>query len=293
VTVNGLPAHSLQLKKRSLMAADTLLITAPPGVTIGNETDVVVIIDSTAGLKNVSTTAYKTYAAFTSVEKTVIPTNLSLPAQITSFSAESKSGLIFLRWISETVLEDAYWMIERKALSALDYQLIQEGRRTADELNPPFEKIAYLQGQAIPAARIAYTYADSLVQIGAIYAYRLSDVNYEGNINYHETIYQEVRPAFDFVLFDNSPNPFKTYTSLSYSLPLEAHVNLTIFSIVGQEVLKLVDAYQAAGFYQLEWKGTNENGQQVASGLYVVSFKADPAEGGKQISKLMKIMLLR
>jgi hypothetical protein len=293
VTVNGLPAHSLKLKTRAGMAPDTLIITVPPNVTIGNTTDVSVVIDSTAGLKNTTSTVPKIYSAFTSAEPKPVDTRLSLPAQIASFTSESKSGIVFLQWISESQLEDAYWMIERKLLSAIEFQSIQDGRRTLDESGPPFEALAYIQGQFLFSSKAMYTYADSLVDIGAIYAYRLSDVDYDGKINYHDVVYQEVNPPSDFILYKNSPNPFKTHTSISYSLPAEAQVNLKIYNVEGREVMTLVEASQAAGFYRLDWSGTNENGQSVASGLYIVSFKASAVKSGKEYAKILKIMLIR
>jgi len=293
VTVNGIAAHALQLKPCTGDAPDTLLVTVPVNVTIGNNTDVSVTVDSTAGLMNASTTGQKEYAVFTSVERQAVAVQLRLAVQLSSFTAESKSGNVQLKWIAEQGLTDAYWMLERKRLSPREYQSIQDGGRTVGETGPAFETIAYLAAQEGAEAPASYTYLDSLVEIGAIYAYRLSDVDFGGAVQFHDLLYQEVKPPSDFILFRNVPNPFNRSTSIRYSLPVEANVELKIYSVTGQEIKNLVSSDQYPGFYQLEWTGTNDNGQPVASGLYVISFRARSFRSGKNFSKLMKIMLLR
>jgi len=71
-----------------------------------------------------------------------------------------------------------------------------------------------------------------------------------------------------FSLFQNHPNPFNPETDISYNLPKEYHVKLTIFNVMGQKVRTLVDEDQIAGQKTVYWDGKDENGQGVASGIY-------------------------
>ena len=50
---------------------------------------------------------------------------------------------------------------------------------------------------------------------------------------------------------------------------LQTHVTLTIYNLLGQEVVRLVDQVQAAGRYEAVWHGVNSRGAGVASGVYL------------------------
>lgn len=71
------------------------------------------------------------------------------------------------------------------------------------------------------------------------------------------------------VLRQNYPNPFNPSTTIEYELPEAAHINISVYNILGQKVSTLFDGSRPAGMYQAVWRGTNEAGQQVSSGVYI------------------------
>ncbi|MFQ5648636.1 MAG: choice-of-anchor D domain-containing protein, partial [bacterium] len=71
-----------------------------------------------------------------------------------------------------------------------------------------------------------------------------------------------------FSLQPNYPNPFNAGTTIEYALPQTAKVILTIFNVRGQEVRKLIDKEQQAGFKKITWNGRNNLGTDVGSGVY-------------------------
>ena len=75
--------------------------------------------------------------------------------------------------------------------------------------------------------------------------------------------------APNFGLYQNHPNPFNPSTEISYSIPEEARVTLTIYNILGQEVRRLVDGIQGPGSYTVGWDGKDESGNHVSSGIYL------------------------
>ena len=65
------------------------------------------------------------------------------------------------------------------------------------------------------------------------------------------------------------PNLFNPSTTIAYEVPEQTHVTLTIYNLLGQEVVRLVDQVQTAGRYEAVWNGTNITGTGVASGVYL------------------------
>jgi subtilisin family serine protease len=86
-------------------------------------------------------------------------------------------------------------------------------------------------------------------------------------------------------LSQNYPNPFNPTTTIAYSIPKQSHVNLFIYNIIGQKVRILVEGSQSAGSHAVSWDGTDENGQQVASGIYL--YQLSTIDGVSQVKKMI------
>ncbi|MBI5806544.1 M28 family peptidase [candidate division TA06 bacterium] len=90
----------------------------------------------------------------------------------------------------------------------------------------------------------------------------------------------------DFRLFQNSPNPFKNQTSISYQLPKSGMVKLNIYNIAGQLVKTLVSGEQAAGSYAVKWDRLDSKNRQVSAGVYIYHLSTD----GKTQSRKMIVL---
>jgi protocatechuate 3,4-dioxygenase beta subunit len=77
-----------------------------------------------------------------------------------------------------------------------------------------------------------------------------------------------------FELEQNYPNPFNPETSIKYHLPIQTTVTLRIYNALGQEIRTLVNALQDAGVYSATWDGKDNNGRQLATGLYLFRLEA-------------------
>lgn len=80
-------------------------------------------------------------------------------------------------------------------------------------------------------------------------------------------------------LLANYPNPFNPETWIPYQLAKSAEVTLTIYSVNGQVIRRLVLGHQPPGIYHSKsraayWDGRNEQGERVASGIYFYTFIA-------------------
>ncbi len=86
----------------------------------------------------------------------------------------------------------------------------------------------------------------------------------------------------NFNLAQNYPNPFNPTTTISYTLKSNEFVRLSVYSITGQEVARLVNSAETAGEKQVVWNAGN-----LSSGIYYARLQlADDA-------KTIKMTLLK
>ena len=83
-----------------------------------------------------------------------------------------------------------------------------------------------------------------------------------------------------FALSQNYPNPFNPKTMINYQLPISSKVELSIYNLLGQKVVTLVDKKQSAGSYQVQWNATG-----FAGGVYFYRLRTD--NGFVQTKKLL------
>jgi|GEM_PF-1164882 len=77
-----------------------------------------------------------------------------------------------------------------------------------------------------------------------------------------------------FRLEQNYPNPFNPETSIRFQIPKAIKTTLTIYNVLGQKVKTLVDSKLSAGTYTMRWKGVNDLGNRVGSGVYFYRIEA-------------------
>ncbi len=87
-----------------------------------------------------------------------------------------------------------------------------------------------------------------------------------------------------YSLAQNYPNPFNHQTVIHYDLPVQSHVELSVFNLMGHKVATLVDGYRSVGSYSVIWNGKDDNGKSLASGVYLYRLKT---EGFGQSKKLV------
>ena len=95
----------------------------------------------------------------------------------------------------------------------------------------------------------------------------ITSINDEGS-SFHEFLKE-------FQLFQNYPNPFNSTTTIRYHLPHSGKMSLQIFDIMGRLVHTIINDQQPAGDYQISWDGTDKNGLQVSTGVYMCQLTVD------------------
>jgi len=98
-----------------------------------------------------------------------------------------------------------------------------------------------------------------------------------------------------FALHQNFPNPFNPITYLQYDLPIESHVNLKIYDMLGHEIAQLVSSKQSPGIKTVKWDARDSMGRPVSAGVYLYQIQANDASSnsGQGFTETKKMVLLK
>jgi len=106
----------------------------------------------------------------------------------------------------------------------------------------------------------------------------LSDVTFE--ISSPQSVGESILK--EFMVFQNSPNPFNPTTSITFNLPEPGKVIINIFNINGQLVDHLANEFFDAGRHTVYWDGSG-----FSAGVYLCNVKFG------DFSKTMKMMFVK
>jgi hypothetical protein len=169
----------------------------------------------------------------------------TIPVELTSFIANvNNEGNVVLNWSTDTEVNNQMFEIERRS---------NDGQ---------YATIGYVEGYGTTTEPQAYSYIDNAVEIGT-YFYRLKQIDFSGQYEYSDEIEIEVNGPLTFRLEQNYPNPFNPSTLITYSVPENGFVKLSVYNLVGEEVSVLVKEEVDAGFYEVEFNAVN-----LPSGIY-------------------------
>lgn len=190
------------------------------------------------------------------------------PVELSSFSYRLIDDQVNLEW--QTISEINNYGFE-----------IQKSRDRVD-----FARIGFVPGQGTTQQSQLYGFLDRASNSGISY-YRLKQIDDNGAFNFSNTIEVNIRTTPVFWLSQNYPNPFNQETTLCYEIDAPGKVTLSIYNMNGQIVQRLVAHDRDAGAYQIDWNGTDQQGNPLASGIYISQL----ASGKKQAT--MKMLLTR
>jgi hypothetical protein len=85
-----------------------------------------------------------------------------------------------------------------------------------------------------------------------------------------------------YQLSQNYPNPFNPTTKIDYYLPIDSHIKLAIYNILGQEIKILEEGYRNLGYHTIEF-----DGKDLSSGIYIYRLTAN------KITLIRKMLFLK
>ncbi len=166
---------------------------------------------------------------------------------------------VYKRWfeLNDSVLSED-WIITK--LDSL-YRHIREDR----EFN--FERWQVIGKSVWPNQYVGISYDDDFDFLFLWMIDRLDWLN-EAMMEFETGVQENLVSVSDFTLKQNYPNPFNPVTRISYRLPREALVSLTIYDVRGNVVDGLVNRVQLKGEHDVHWDASN-----YASGIYFYTLK--------------------
>lgn len=84
----------------------------------------------------------------------------------------------------------------------------------------------------------------------------------------------------NFSLQQNWPNPFNSFTKISFTLPESKNTKISIYNLVGDKIDDLVDRKLSEGNHSIKWEA-----KDYPSGLYII--RAEYGENSKTIKSLL------
>jgi len=184
---------------------------------------------------------------------------IKVPVELSSFSASVVEGQrVLLSWKTASAQNNIGFNVLRSPA----------GRDKYEKINP----------QLIPPRLDGdYEFADTNVDPGSKYFYKLESLDRNGQRQLHGPIQITMALPQSFVLEQNYPNPFSPFglgtfgtpsTHIRFELPKAAVVTLSIYNSLGQEVRRLVSGQKPAGYHTLVWNGKDQQGRPAPSGIY-------------------------
>jgi hypothetical protein len=78
-----------------------------------------------------------------------------------------------------------------------------------------------------------------------------------------------------FGLMQNSPNPFRSVTTIRWQIPSESRVTISIYDATGRNIKTLANSTFVPGYYNTTWNCTDDRNQKVSAGIYFYEMRAN------------------
>jgi hypothetical protein len=101
------------------------------------------------------------------------------------------------------------------------------------------------------------------------------------------SIVNEHKEDKEFFIGQNTPNPFNSSTVIPYEIGIAGHYEHAIYNILGRKIKTLFRDFKAKGSFCAIWDGKDDNGTEMATGIYFSVLKKTGGKEGIQVRKLM------
>jgi len=124
-----------------------------------------------------------------------------------------------------------------------------------------------------------YSWLVNAPQLSTQSLIKISDVSDETIVDHSDDVFTiDIAPGVEdefsgipdsYKLLQNYPNPFNPSTTIYYGLPEESSLKITIYDVLGNEVMIYSEEKQSAGYHKMEFDAT-----EYRSGIYFYRLQA-------------------
>ena len=185
---------------------------------------------------------------------TVGGSEIPVPVELTSFTAALNNKAVVLNWNTATEVNNYGFEVQK---------LVDGSKKTE------WNTIGFVRGNGNSNSPKSYSFIDDKINAGK-YSYRLKQIDNDGRFEYSKVVEVDYKLTQTFELSQNYPNPFNPTTKINYTIPVDSRVQLLIYTITGELVKMLVNEYQTAGIYTVDFDAVG-----LPSGIYFYKISAN------------------
>jgi photosystem II stability/assembly factor-like uncharacterized protein len=109
-----------------------------------------------------------------------------------------------------------------------------------------------------------------------------------GEINVQTSNFSVNRFGSDLIVLEHGfPNPFTVSSTINYTVMNSSKIKLSVYNLSGQHIKTLVNELHTPGHYSTSWDGSNNNGNLVEDGTYILTIYSG------EIMRSEKIILIK
>jgi hypothetical protein len=184
----------------------------------------------------------------------------SLPVTLTNLWAITKEDDVTLQWTTSSEINNLGFEVQR----------------SMDGAN--WSALGFVTGAGNSTAVQRYMYLDQKLPRGNRYYYRLKQIDIDKRFEYSPVISVKIDAPEGFVLEQNYPNPSRSTTTIRFTLPRSAKVNLSLYDLSGRLVKVLINDTNDPGMHAV-----NLNTGTLPKGLYYYKLQAGEFSSVKKL----------
>ena len=185
---------------------------------------------------------------------------------IVGFELSLQNDHVTLNWEDVNIDGFSYYILERSTSDNFNTDVV------INYLPNNFFEDEQLEYDTEYFYRVAY-FADELSEYSDTLSIVLQQLDNDNDAQYPSS----------YKLYSNYPNPFNPLTTIEYFLPKKEFVSITVYDILGNVVINLVNENQNSGNQTVSWNAKNNFGDYMSAGMYVYTIQAGEFKATKKM----------